>query len=115
MSLGSDTGLRGLEMARGFAWADSQVLANILKNSGNVDDEKNYWVTKLGWISDEEAIKFLDEQIKNDCDPDYYIPEYLSEKITILKRLGKNEESKKIQKDLDKLRKSIKEKEEMEE
>ena len=86
-----------------------------IENSGNVDDEENYWVTKLGWISDEEAIKFLDEQIKNDCDPDYYIPEYLSEKITILKRLGKNEESKKIQKDLDKLRKSIKEKEEMEE
>ena len=72
-------------------------------------------MTKLGWISDEEAIKFLDEQIKeNDWrDSDYYIPEYLSEKITILKRLGKNEESKKIQKDLDKLRKSIKEKEEM--
>ena len=91
-----------------------------IETSGLCDEPQYYWDTKLKWISDEEAIKFIDDLIENQVGYDEedkcsYIIGYMNEKITILKRLGKNEESKKIQKEADKLLKSIKEKEEMEE
>lgn len=85
-----------------------------IETSDLLDDVQDYWKTKLEWISDEEAIKFIDELIENQVGYDEedkcsYIIGYMNEKITILKRLGKNEESKKIQKEADKLLKSIKE------
>jgi len=65
----------------------------------NLDDFANWWETKVSWLPDDEAIKFLDEEIKAwqnssywDDDEDgkkYYIERMESSKNKLLKKPAK--------------------------
>jgi tetratricopeptide (TPR) repeat protein len=62
-----------------------------------MDDYRDLWQVKMDWLSDEEAIKFLDEEIKalgavteeDEDDKNHYIEGMKSSKNELLKKLAK--------------------------
>ena len=68
-----------------------------LEREHAMDDFSNFWEVKVGWLPDEEAIKFLDEEIKAissedwkyEDDKNQYIEGMKSSKNELLKKLAK--------------------------
>ena len=68
-----------------------------LEREHAMDDFSNFWEVKVGWLPDEEAIKFLDEEIKalgavteeDEDDKNHYIEGMKSSKNELLKKLAK--------------------------
>jgi len=68
-----------------------------LEREGAMDDYVNFWEEKIDWLPDEEAIKFLDEEIKAWQNSSYYDGDDKKEYIDGMKR-RKNELLKKLAK-----------------
>ena len=67
-----------------------------LEREHYLDDYPDYWNWKIGWLPDEEAIKFLDEEIKaissssmDKDDKKHYTKSMKSSKNELLKKLAK--------------------------